>query len=65
MERPPEAAVISDNNTEECDNSDKKCDKNVLEPGGEQILDSDKSNEEANKSMGSVASPTKFIGVRS
>lgn len=63
MERPPEAAVISDNNPEDCDNSDKKCDKNVMEAGGEQKLDSDKSNEEANKSVNSVASPTKFIEV--
>lgn len=63
MERPPEAAVISDNNTEDCDNSDKKCDKNVMEAGGEQKLDSDKSNEEANKSVSSAASPTKFIEV--
>ena len=64
MERPPEAAVISDNNTEDCDNSDKKCDKNVEEPGGGQKLDSDKSNEEANKSVSSAASPTKFIEVK-
>ena len=65
MERPPEAAVISDNNTEDCDNSDKKCDKNVKEAGDEQKLDSDKSNEEANKSVNSsVASPTKFIEVK-
>ena len=64
MERPPEAAVISDNNPEDCDNSDKKCDKNVMEAGGEQKLDSDKSNEEANKSVNSVASPTKFIEVK-
>jgi len=55
--------VISDNSTEDCDNSDKKCDKNVEEPGGELKLDSDKSNEEANKSVSSVASPTKFIEV--
>ena len=33
MERPPEAALISDNNTEDCDNSDKKCDRNVMKQG--------------------------------
>ena len=32
MERPPEAAVTSDNNLEDCDNTENKCDNN--EAGG-------------------------------
>ena len=28
MERPPEAAVTSDNNLEDCDNTENKCDNN-------------------------------------
>ena len=60
MERPPEAAVTSDNNPEDCDNTENKCDN---EAGGEQKQDSDKSNEEDNKIVTSVASPRKFIEV--
>lgn len=29
MERPPEAAVISDNNTEGCDKTKEKCDNGI------------------------------------
>ena len=61
MERPPEAAVTSDNNPEDCDNTENKCDIN--EAGGEQKTDSDMSNEEASKIVTSVASPRKFIEV--
>ena len=61
MERPPEAGVLSDNNSEDCDKSEKKCD--IEEAGAEQKADSDKSCKESNKSISNMASPQRFIEV--
>ena len=61
MERPPEAGVLSDNNSEDCDKSEKKCD--IEEAGAEHKADSDKSSQEGNKSISNMASPQRFIEV--
>ena len=61
MERPPEAGVISDNNLEDCDKTEKICD--IEEAGAETKPDSDKSSAEVNKSISNMASPKKFIEV--
>ena len=58
MERPPVAGVLSDNNSEDCDKSEK-CD--IAEAGAEQKPDSDKSGIEANQSINNMNSPQKFI----
>ena len=60
MERPPVAGVLSDNNSEDCDKSEK-CD--IEEAGAEQKPDSDKSSIEANQSINNMNSPQKFIEV--